>query len=201
MFPLAAEWAVDLFDPGLVLPSGLGAFAWWGWVGVELFFVVSGYVIAASVGGAGPRDFVRRRALRLLPGAWVCASLTALALLVGSSVAATTVAARWLNSMLVAPLGEPIDGVYWTLGVEVVFYAVVAALIRAGADNAGARGAAWAWRWQWASAGFWLWQRSAPPRSMRPGGWCGCRWHRTAGVSRSAAPCRPRRRAAGGRWG
>lgn len=130
VFPLAASSVTRDFDPALVLPSNLPRYTWWGWVGVDLFFVVSGYVIATSAVQVGAAPFVRRRALRLLPAAWICATLTAIVLLIGSSVPAADVATRWATSMALFPLGQPIDEIYWTLGVEVAFYALVATQLR-----------------------------------------------------------------------
>lgn len=135
VFPLAASSVTHDFDPALPLPASLARYSWWGWVGVDLFFVVSGYVIATSAARGGPALFVRRRALRLLPAAWICATLTALVLLVGSTVPPAAVAARWATSMALFPLGQPIDEIYWTLGVEVAFYTFVASLLRSGRDN------------------------------------------------------------------
>jgi peptidoglycan/LPS O-acetylase OafA/YrhL len=109
------------------------------WSGVELFFVVSGFVILMSLEkSASILDFGRRRLARLWPAMLVCSALT----------------------MLIAPLGPPrwrvglvswltsvffidpdvaggllnrrdlawVDGVYWTLWIEVRFY-VMAALV------------------------------------------------------------------------
>src|SRR3569623_1716793 len=46
------------------LPVGSARGTCFGWIGVELFFVISGFVIAFSAESGGPGDFVRRRALR-----------------------------------------------------------------------------------------------------------------------------------------
>ena len=43
-----------------------------GWVGVEIFFVISGFVIALSARGATPDGFIKRRALRIFPALWIC---------------------------------------------------------------------------------------------------------------------------------
>ena len=57
-------------------------FTWFGWVGVEIFFVISGFVIANSASRASPTQFLLGRALRLYPAVWVCATATLLVLLV-----------------------------------------------------------------------------------------------------------------------
>ena len=75
MRAIAVVW-VMLFHSFLV--GGLGEdFAWlsrFGWVGVDIFFVLSGYLIGTQVLkplAAGARlsfgDFYRRRAYRILP--------------------------------------------------------------------------------------------------------------------------------------
>jgi peptidoglycan/LPS O-acetylase OafA/YrhL len=55
-----------------------------GWVGVPLFFVISGYCIAAAARAARergdrPGEFFRRRFRRILPPYWCCVALTAAA--------------------------------------------------------------------------------------------------------------------------
>ena len=135
VFPLAASSVTHDFDPALALPAGLARYSWWGWVGVDLFFVVSGYVIATSAVRVSAGQFVRRRALRLLPAAWICATLTAIVMLFGSTVPAAAIVTRWTTSMTLFPLGQPIDEIYWTLGVEVAFYGLVAILLRGATDN------------------------------------------------------------------
>lgn len=136
VFPLATTSATRLFDPDLRLPAGGAAWTWCGWVGVELFFVLSGYVIALSAGGSTRRDFLVRRVLRLAPAAWTCAGLTALVLLGGSSLGGGEVALRWLRSVAFWPSGAQIDTAYWTLGVETGFYLLVALRLRGRADDA-----------------------------------------------------------------
>lgn len=103
-----------------------------GWVGVEIFFVISGFVIALSAQGRSPRDFLIGRATRLYPAAWICATVT-LAVLLWNGKPDWT---GWIGSMLLNPVGPWIDGVYWTIVVEMVFYAWVYFFMRfAGADR------------------------------------------------------------------
>jgi hypothetical protein len=51
-------------------------FTWFGWVGVETFFVISGFVIANSAIKSSVIEFLFGRALRLYPAVWVCSTLT-----------------------------------------------------------------------------------------------------------------------------
>ncbi len=95
-----------------------------GWVGVEIFFVLSGFVIAYSTEGATPSRFVRHRWQRLFPAALLCASLTGLVRLYNGQ-ALQSVGQLWLRSIVFSPAGPWIDGSYWTLPVEMAFYLLV----------------------------------------------------------------------------
>jgi peptidoglycan/LPS O-acetylase OafA/YrhL len=99
-----------------------------GWVGVEIFFLISGYVIAMSANSVDAASFARKRFLRLWPGALVCASITALTLAVGG-VAVADLWPRWIASAFLIPVSGQIDGVYWTLGIECAFYLLVSVLL------------------------------------------------------------------------
>lgn len=108
--------------PGLTLPEGI----WfrYGWVGVQIFFVISGFVIAESAAKTTPWSFLRRRAERLYPAVWICAPVSALIwILHGRDVKATVL--LLLKSLALIPGGEWVDAPYWTLACEIGFYAVV----------------------------------------------------------------------------
>ncbi|MEJ0058909.1 MAG: acyltransferase [Terricaulis sp.] len=129
------SWLVPTSTGARVL-HGAAAFSdavvgrtWFGWVGVEVFFVISGFVIAFSAEGVSAASFARARVLRLAPAAWICASLTSVVALMISFDWRPVLAADFLRSVLFSPIGPYIDGVYWTLGIEISFYVLVFILL------------------------------------------------------------------------
>ena len=102
--------------------------AWMGWIGVQIFFVISGFVIANSANGATPFGFLRSRLLRLWPAAWICATITLLVRMMSGETFGELDSA-WLRSISLWPKGEWIDGVYWSLAIEIVFYGLVFLLL------------------------------------------------------------------------
>jgi peptidoglycan/LPS O-acetylase OafA/YrhL len=127
------SWAPAQSTPSSILQGlfrypELTAFSWFGWVGVEIFFVISGLVIAHSAEGAGAARFLRNRILRLLPTVLICATVTATVLLLAGS-SPLDVLVRYARTITFWPSQPWIDGVYWTLVIEIQFYALVLALI------------------------------------------------------------------------
>lgn len=108
----------------------LEPFASSGRVGVPIFFVLSGFVICYTAKDSAAR-FVRSRVLRLVPGIVICATITG-ALWLHNGTAFEEVAIRWLKSVSFLPFSEILEGVYWTLPIEVIFYALVWLLLLAG---------------------------------------------------------------------
>lgn len=102
-----------------------------GWVGVEVFFVLSGFVIAYTAAGSSAGRFARSRLVRLMPGAWICASATAAMFLICGG--RPDLGQRYLNALILWPTGPWVDGCYWTLPVEVVFYGVIFVTLALGA--------------------------------------------------------------------
>jgi len=96
-----------------------------GWVGVEIFFVISGYVIAASANGKSALAFLRSRIRRLLPGVWIAVVFALTIALAAHFIPVKTLLRNALLSSTLNPYGPWLDIVYWTLAVEVSFYALI----------------------------------------------------------------------------
>lgn len=107
-----------------------------GRAGVVTFFAISGFVIPASLRGTfgeGARSFLIRRFFRLYPAYWVSVPLALVTSqwLWGKHPSAATVAANF--TMIQEALGYvSLEGLYWTLQTELVFYALCLLLFRMG---------------------------------------------------------------------
>jgi peptidoglycan/LPS O-acetylase OafA/YrhL len=104
----------------------------WGAYGVQLFFVVSGFVILMTLGRTKrPSDFLIGRFVRLYPTYWSAVLLTAAVICTG--IFPDTVVTQHAvglkpflanMTMFQSFLGvNHLDGVYWTLSYELSFYA------------------------------------------------------------------------------
>jgi exopolysaccharide production protein ExoZ len=134
--------------------NGTGPGNYWGAgsAGVDIFFVISGFVMAMST-ALLPADghsrisaawvFMRRRLLRIAPLYWfytllkVALLLAMPALAVRSSVEPGHLAASLLFIPAMSPWGlvQPTLPVGWTLNFEMLFYAVFAVAIALGAPR------------------------------------------------------------------
>lgn len=131
-------------------PGGATGHYWTGGsVGVDIFFVISGFVMAVST-GPSPADsrarwsaawvFLKRRFVRIAPLYWFYTLLKALVLLAMPSLAlrSSLDGGHLAASMLFIPalnhrgLIQPTLPVGWTLNFEMLFYAVFAVAIAGG---------------------------------------------------------------------
>ncbi|WP_295991373.1 acyltransferase [Rugamonas sp.] len=108
----------------------------WGYLGVNLFFMISGFVIFMTLEKTvRPMDFIVSRFSRLYPAYWGAVALTwavvAVLGLPGKEVGPLT---ALLNLTMLQGLMHvaAVDGVYWTLEVELLFYAGALLLFRLG---------------------------------------------------------------------
>ena len=100
-----------------------------GRAGVDIFFVISGFIITRTAKGLSTSEFVARRAQRILP-LWLFASAIATVWL---SITASVSWRQMLATVLFWPatnvLTGPVVPVGWTLCFEVLFYASFALVI------------------------------------------------------------------------
>jgi peptidoglycan/LPS O-acetylase OafA/YrhL len=105
------------------------------YLGVPLFFVISGFAIAYSAEGRTVREFVVARVARIYPGFLICMTLTFLVVAAFGEPRLHTSLTQWAANLIIAApaLKQPyMDMVYWSIVCEGVFYALVAAMIAVG---------------------------------------------------------------------
>lgn len=105
----------------------------WGAAGVQLFFIISGFVIFMSARRADrPSDFAISRAARLYPPYWISLVFAVVLLLLhpvpgfpftwGQALVNLTMVQRWVGV-------DNVVDVYWTLAVEMQFYVIILILL------------------------------------------------------------------------
>ncbi|WP_246609453.1 acyltransferase family protein [Nonomuraea rhizosphaerae] len=130
LIAFASVWGerpAELF-PAVAPVAGLGI------LGVELFFVISGFVILMSAWGRGLGAFARSRVVRLYPAYWL--SLAAVAAVYGLTGAKAldpklSAGEYLVNASMFQRLFRVLDasGVYWSLWAELRFYLIMAVLV------------------------------------------------------------------------
>ena len=116
------------------IAAGLGGTFNAGPAGVALFFLVSGYVIPFSLRGRTRAGFLAARAVRLLPTYWIGFGVQVLVLLavqhaLGGRFPRTAgeVVLNLLPGPQLLAWSASLDGIIWTLNIEVAFYVLCAA--------------------------------------------------------------------------
>lgn len=120
----------------------------YGYLGVDMFFVISGFVVLLSAWGRRPHEFVISRIVRLYPAYWVALTVTAVVAVTLShglfKVTPVQYAANltMFNSL---PNIANVDVVYWTLWAEIRFYALVFVLTWIGITRLRVIAMLWLW--------------------------------------------------------
>ncbi|MFO0816336.1 MAG: acyltransferase [Pirellulales bacterium] len=113
----------------------LAPIAKYGHLGVQLFFMISGFVILMSAAGGSLRQFVVSRIVRLYPAFWICCTITFLFTL---AIGGDRYVASWkqflVNLTMLSNFAQvpSIDGVYWSLFLELRFYGLIALVLLLG---------------------------------------------------------------------
>jgi peptidoglycan/LPS O-acetylase OafA/YrhL len=118
-------------SPRELFPT-LSSFSVYGCLGVQVFFVISGFVICMSSWGRTLGDFFRSRVARLYPAYWVAIALvtTACYILPAVSEPLRTHEILVNLTMLQQPTGvHRVIGVDWTLWTEARFYLLFALVV------------------------------------------------------------------------
>lgn len=107
----------------------------YGWIGVEIFFVISGFVICMSCWGRTPRQFFVSRVIRLYPAYWFAIVFTTAVLVALPGVWGRLRTRDILLNFTMLQSGSGVanvDGVYWTLWSELRFYLLFMAVVATG---------------------------------------------------------------------
>jgi peptidoglycan/LPS O-acetylase OafA/YrhL len=110
----------------------LAPVAKYGYLGVNLFFTISGFVILMTVANGSISKFMISRFVRLYPAYWVCCTITFLAIMaVGKPQFSASIVQYLINMTMLNGFVNmaSIDGAYWSLLIEMKFYILVGILL------------------------------------------------------------------------
>ena len=127
MYKINSVQALRFFAATLVIVCHAFDPAKFGAVGVDIFFVISGFIIGRAMVGKSASAFFKARLIRIYPIYWICAIPTAI---LASQIGATNLS-RTLTSITLWPVFgkdflQPYLVIGWTLSFEMLFYACVA---------------------------------------------------------------------------
>lgn len=101
-------------------------------VAIDLFFIISGFVIFLSVRNKSLGFFFKSRTMRIFPVYWLCVCVTyAVTILYGEPRFTASWSQLIFNLLLLQDFLniQPLDGAYWTMSVEVRFYCLTMAYL------------------------------------------------------------------------
>ena len=104
----------------------------WGCGAVNVFFLLTGFLtIYALKLGSSPVQFAWKRAKRLYPAYWICIVLTSVVMAILLPEYLRSLKEILMNLTMLQNFAgiRNVDGVYWTLSYELIFYFYVAVLL------------------------------------------------------------------------
>lgn len=110
----------------------------YGYLGVELFFLISGFVIFMTIEQVNTsKEFIVKRFVRLYPTYWLSILITTIVILLfGLPKMQFSIKDFLLNLTMIQDVVNPIlhtkhiDGVYWSLAAELLFYGFILLLFQ-----------------------------------------------------------------------
>ncbi len=108
----------------------------YGFLGVQLFFIISGFVIYMSINNSSSTfQFIKRRFIRLYPAYWICITLT---FIIVNFIGLPGRGANGIEFFVGLTMFQEVlnikhvDGVYWSLTIELFFYILMILISFAG---------------------------------------------------------------------
>jgi peptidoglycan/LPS O-acetylase OafA/YrhL len=108
------------------IPSQLETFFRFGYLGVDIFFILSGCVIANSALRNSPRAFIKSRLLRLAPTYLIISLVTIFIYSIAGGRRDVMDGLLWLTGIPLFTSNDPYIGPAWTLHHELIFYSLIA---------------------------------------------------------------------------
>ncbi len=105
------------------------------YLGLDLFFMISGFGILMTASNGSVKGFVISRIVRLYPAFWACCTITfVMTIAIGGPRFTANISQYLVNMTLLSGFVgvPPIDGSYWSMFVEMKFYALIAIVLLIG---------------------------------------------------------------------